>query len=75
MMVYISGCKGFLLCNVFFQIHRPFVQELIVGPTWNPPFLVCKRTLLTKKLLPVLYLPTMLMAAIFFSSGMERRNY
>lgn len=37
-----------------------FVQGLIVGPTAKPSFDACRRTLLTKKLLPVRYLPTTL---------------
>lgn len=59
---------------VFFHSHRPFVQGLTVGPTWNPPFFWSRRTLFTKKLLPVRYLPTILMIPKDFSEGRSSRN-
>ena len=74
-IVSMSGCNGFLLDNVFFQIQRPLVQGLTVGPTANPLFLVSKSTLLIKKLFPVLYFPTIETAPTFLCSGMALRNY
>lgn len=50
------------------------VQGLIVGPTWNPLFREFNKTLLTKKLLPVLYFPTILITPIFLFSGIYLIN-
>jgi hypothetical protein len=42
----------------FLLIHKPFVHEFIVGHTLNESVLLSK-TLFKNKLLPVRYLPTM----------------
>ena len=63
------------LLIVFFQSHNPFVHGFIVGPTWNPPFFWSSNTLLTKKLFPVLYFPTIETIPSYLSSGRFERNY
>ena len=61
--------------TVFFQSHRPLVQGLIVGPTWNPPFFWLSNTRLTKNDLPVLYFPTIEMIPNYRSYERLERNY
>ena len=50
------------------QIHRPFVHGLIVGPTPKPLVFYCSRRMrLSKKDLPVLYLPATAMTPTYSS--------
>jgi hypothetical protein len=56
---------------VYWHIHSPLVQELMVGDTLK--MLLRRRTLLRKRLLPVRYLPTMVTTARGFLK--LARNY
>lgn len=53
------------------------MHGFIVGPTVNPQLtpLLFKSTLLTKKLFPVRYFPTMLISPIFLSEGSEVKKF
>ncbi len=56
--------------KVYLHIHSPLVQELIVGETLNVEFL--SSTLLRKRLLPVRYLPTIVMIPSGFLNSLRK---
>jgi hypothetical protein len=56
-MIIISAYSEFYDFIVYFHIHRPFVQELIVGDTLKADEFF-NNTLFKNKLLPLLYFPT-----------------
>ena len=54
-----------------FQIHKPFVQGFIVGPTPKPDLspVLFNRILFRRKLLPVLYFPATAIIPTFVSQS------